>query len=286
MKNWAARSMQHELQEAWQTIHHCLSVQAPEVLHHLQPGATEEQFHQAEVNLQVVLPEEVKALYRLHNGCVNPYLFPDGSFKEVVEPYERDTSELFLDWWSFHSLDALCSEWEVLGSEGYPAMKGWPAMDYFLVHEVREWSAQFLAQAAFYPLHWHHCWLPFMTGPGSYCIDLMPGPRGNVGQILFVPPIPTRNDIAHLVAPSLSVFFRDIATSLLAGRYVFDDATGLFLSEEGRGLMRTWDPSEVKSLWQARKAYTGRNDLPPPEDVPLKGGAEQLACEDRRGMSN
>jgi cell wall assembly regulator SMI1 len=99
--------MQHKLQEAWQTIHHCLSMQAPEVLHRLQPGATEEQFHHVEASLQVALPEEVKALYRLHDGCINPFSFPDGSSKEVVEPYERLTSELFLDWWSFHSLEAL-----------------------------------------------------------------------------------------------------------------------------------------------------------------------------------
>jgi cell wall assembly regulator SMI1 len=50
-------------------IHVWLSANAPEVLASLRPGATEEQIRAAERELDVRLPEDVRAAYRIHDGC-------------------------------------------------------------------------------------------------------------------------------------------------------------------------------------------------------------------------
>jgi cell wall assembly regulator SMI1 len=56
------------LEDAWVRIHAWLWANAPVVLASLRPPATDEQLRDAESALGVVLPSEVRACYRVHDG--------------------------------------------------------------------------------------------------------------------------------------------------------------------------------------------------------------------------
>jgi internalin A len=47
-----------------------LATNAPNALNNLQPGAGDEQIRQLEESLGIELPEDVKQLYRIHNGQI------------------------------------------------------------------------------------------------------------------------------------------------------------------------------------------------------------------------
>jgi cell wall assembly regulator SMI1 len=56
------------MRELWHRVESWLATNAPDVLNNLQPGASDEQIQQLEESLGIEVPEDVKQLYRLHNG--------------------------------------------------------------------------------------------------------------------------------------------------------------------------------------------------------------------------
>src|SRR5262245_52714386 len=63
------------MKRAWDRIHVWLAANAPVVLASLRPGATEEYIRAAERQMGVMLPPDVKASYRLHDGQSSCELF-------------------------------------------------------------------------------------------------------------------------------------------------------------------------------------------------------------------
>jgi cell wall assembly regulator SMI1 len=204
----------------WDRIERLLQQLAPPIRESLQPGASETTLHQVEVFLPVTLPEEVKTLYRIHDG-------------QGDHNYYRECTGL-VDGWFFSPLLTLCHSWLI------------NRLDFGLPGGHTHFPCLTRERAS---VDWHPQWLPFMShqmGP-AYCIDLAPGPTGRRGQILFHndcycnypdPHAPGHSSI-RVVASGIEEFFSKLADDLEVGVYTFDEATG-----------RLWS----KQMWEAMLA--------------------------------
>ncbi|RSN25572.1 hypothetical protein DMC61_27740 [Amycolatopsis sp. WAC 04169] len=70
---------------------------------------------------------------------------------------------------------------------------------------------------------WSESWLPFLAFQGDcYFLDLAPGERGTLGQVVFRPNVP---DFDDPVAPSLTAFLARAADLVEAGHVKAEDGT-------------------------------------------------------------
>jgi cell wall assembly regulator SMI1 len=58
----------HRIQEAWKRIEQWLSVNFPEALQQLRPPATDREIAAVEAEINLELPEVVKASFKIHDG--------------------------------------------------------------------------------------------------------------------------------------------------------------------------------------------------------------------------
>jgi cell wall assembly regulator SMI1 len=74
---------------------------------------------------------------------------------------------------------------------------------------------------------WSESWLPFLAFQGDcYLLDLDPGERGTVGQVVFRPNVP---DLDEPKAPSLTAFLARAADLIEAGRFDAEESTLVLL---------------------------------------------------------
>lgn len=170
------------IEEIWERIEAWLGRYTPQVLPSFQPGATEEELKQAEAALGVALPEDLKALYRLHNGS---------------------NYASFLDRWALLSVEQGVQTWQ-MGQDFF----------HFANREIS-------ATGPVLRISWHPQWIPFMSdGAGDYlCLDLAPGPGGDVGQVIYQG---KETDGWGPFAPSLYWYLAFFATELEDGDYYID----------------------------------------------------------------
>lgn len=188
----------------WNRLETQLQRLAPDFLYYLRPGASEETLQRAEAFIPITLPEEVKAFYRIHDGQLP-----------------------LVDGWSLYSVKSICESWLVeVNNTGSTAPDDHPDLaDPTDAHRAASW---------------HPHWLPFMGhwfGP-RYCIDLAPGPKGRVGQIIFCnngytlyPGTSDHITSTRIVAPSIEDFFATLVEELEEDVYAFDEETGILWSE-------------------------------------------------------
>lgn len=70
---------------------------------------------------------------------------------------------------------------------------------------------------------WSQSWLPFLAFQGDcYFLDLDPGERGTVGQVVFRPNVP---DLDEPKAPSLSTFLASAADLIETGNVEIEEST-------------------------------------------------------------
>lgn len=91
--------MSKAVSQAWKRIEQWLSQNTPQLLKNLQAGATENAIEQAEEQLEVYLPEDVKASYRIHNGQIHGSVgFVDGCcFLSLDEMLNQWSCQMELD---------------------------------------------------------------------------------------------------------------------------------------------------------------------------------------------
>jgi cell wall assembly regulator SMI1 len=153
------------LEETWERIHRWLAAHCPVVLASLGPPATDEQFREAEQAMGVELPEEAKAVYRVHDGQ-----------RVIPTPvsYSPDLRCIpaFLYGEDWLGLADMVKHWrmmkELLDDGTFARIRGEPR------GPVRaDW--------------WHPRWLPLTEDNSGYmrCLDLAPTSRGHVGQVIF-----------------------------------------------------------------------------------------------------
>lgn len=190
------------IEEVWGRIEAWFGRYAPGILSDFQPGATRVELEQAEAVLGVELPEDLKALYRLHNGS-------KGRF--------------FLGGWSLLSLEWMIASWQ-LGQD----LAGGQDLEVPPAGPLR-------------PGAWHPRWIPFMNdGAGaSLCLDLAPGPGGQVGQVIYQD---WELGTIGPLAPNLYWYLAFFATELEDGEYHINQF-GTLASEDPLSTARiTWAP--------------------------------------------
>lgn len=180
------------MNEIWDRIEAWLAEHAPAVLAGLNGPASEQEIDATERALGVTLPEDVRATYRRHNGS------------------NKDGAALF-DYWGFMPLASIQDISKILNDlrtrgdfDGYQNDGNASVMS-------REW--------------WNPKWVPFAAnGSGDHiCIDLAPGPRGHLGQV-----VEWIHDAAErpIRARDLRTFFSTFAKELKRGEYVYDPEYG------------------------------------------------------------
>ena len=119
----------------------------------LQSGASEKELQLIEDKLGVTLPEEIKSIYRVHNGQV---------WKPGVNPFVRNLT--------LSTTSEIINNWSFLQEEFNPDDDLEP--DYN--KEIK-------------PFLWNSKWIPIaVNGGGDYlCVDTDPSEAGVVGQVLY-----------------------------------------------------------------------------------------------------
>ena len=176
------------MREAWTRIVTWCERYAPEVLANLNPGATDEQIAEAEAHLGVTFPDDLRELYRLHDGQKNGL--------GGASPFDVE------EWLPLHDVVDGWDSWEELRKAG--TFDGWETETGDEVSKV--W--------------WHPCWIPFayFGAGGEYCVDMSPAEAGTVGQII----ITWRNDaMRYIDTPSLAAWLGRIADDMESGELVY-----------------------------------------------------------------
>ena len=142
--------------DSWQRIDGWLKANAPLAWHSLHPGVSEEEIRQKEDALGVMLPEDFKASYRIHNGC----------------SYDH----LFMGWEYFWPLRLVGGVED--GIYQNP------------LQETRweDQTPQFVDATRIQPVWRHPYWLTFTVSTdlgAQWCLNLAPAPLGQPGQIIW-----------------------------------------------------------------------------------------------------
>lgn len=176
------------IQAIWDRIEAWLKHYAPEEFSCLQPGATDQDIQEAETALGMTFPEEVRALYRLHNG---------GAL--IADPR-----------YSF---------WELLCLEDI--VDGWNSNRRFDHGLLAPLQPEDQVQRRNWDLHW----IPLLQkNDGTMlCLDLAPGPAGQRGQIILVF---WENGERPVIVASFCELLSTFADDLEAGIYTWDEEVG------------------------------------------------------------
>jgi cell wall assembly regulator SMI1 len=184
------------MEKVWQRIENWLNANAPPIAAGLNPPASAGELVETERLLGVQLPADVRAAYACHNG-------------------QSFNSPWMMDCWEWLSLERIREEWNVwkglLDSGEFTAIQN----DANGIAVRKDW--------------WNAAWIPLTySGSGDHhCLDLAPGPKGKIGQII---------EMWHdegsrpVVANSISEWFTSFAEALENDEFV--------LSEEYGGLVR------------------------------------------------
>ena len=155
----------------------------------LPTGATQQQLTELGALVPKELPAELLALYRQHNGDG----FPGG----------------LVGGWDLLSTSGVSAEWEGRARLARRSTSSTPAD----------------AHPAIKDIWWHELHVPIVSdgGGGFYCVDLDPGPKGTVGQVIYA----GRDGNRALTARSVHEWWAAIAALLREGRVDFDSVDGL-----------------------------------------------------------
>ncbi|MFD5827009.1 SMI1/KNR4 family protein [Lentzea sp. NPDC060358] len=155
-------------------------------------GASDDDLERLAAATGLVLPDELCALLRTSGG-------------------QDDPSQLYgpLNYHHFLTVD------EIIEMHG-------------MLTEVVGYMATPVEQPAFYRWTvWSPRWLPFLAFQGDcYLLDLDPGERGTLGQVVCRPNVP---DLDDPVAPSLTAFLALAADLVESGRARLEESTLVLL---------------------------------------------------------
>lgn len=186
------------LEKNWQRIENWLNAHLPAAAIGWNPPASLEELAQAEHTLGIHFPEAVSLSYLRHNG-------------------QNSASACLLAGWKWLTLEEVCEEWAAWQD----------ILDSGALEELENEGDPQKIQSDW----WHPGWIPLTaSGNGDHCcLDLAPGPAGQVGQIIEV----WHDDsLRNLLAPDFAQWLAGYADALEAGEYVYSEAYQTVMHKE------------------------------------------------------
>lgn len=202
------------LQMIWKRIEGWFELMgASAMLDCLRPGTIDAEIQQAEAFLGILFPDEVKASYHLHNGSNGKEMIGD-PVQRVYHLYS--STEMLMDW---------------------QLQKGWTDNSHENEDEDSESAFFSHDQRVRCNPHrgwwWHPKWIPLLANQKGVrlCLDLAPGPAGQIGQIIALD-FDSGDICPPVVATGWQAFLSAFADDLEAGDYsLWKNSTGqIFLS--------------------------------------------------------
>jgi cell wall assembly regulator SMI1 len=186
-----------DVRNSWERIREWYEANAPSKVFKLTKGANESALKRLEVVLGTELPDDVKEMYRLHDGTAESGIFPFGYYLSSLE-------QIRSDW----------ERWrESLVKGVFRDMRGQPEGPI-----QNEW--------------WNTRWIPITgNGGGDHdCVDLDPAGGGVVGQIIE---FNHETGARCVTARSFHEFLAKFADALQRGEYQYDDEERSLLPVDG-----------------------------------------------------
>lgn len=184
------------MEKIWAQIENWFRANAPQVLESLQIGASDTEIAELEEFLAIQLPEDVKALYRIHNG-------------------QSDYTYGFFDGREFLSLNRIKDEWQIWKS----------LLDNGTFQDSNGQDQGCDPDLGSRNLWWSDKWIPLTyDGCGNHdCLDLAPDASGTLGQIITM----WHDDSERkIVASSFRAWLQNYAEGLASGKFIFSEEYG------------------------------------------------------------
>lgn len=185
-------SVQRDVPAIWARIEAWLERRAPSVLAGLAGPADKLAVEQAERELGMALPDDLRASLAIHDGEARDVGLVRGMTLNGLETMMYD----------------------------------WRAMEKLRVSGIFGDAGAVRTQAGLRPGHWHRGWLPIAsTGDGdSWSLDLDPGAGGRVGQVFYFDHELGPRAVAF---PSFTAWLDALLVEMEAGKISLDPAGGL-----------------------------------------------------------
>lgn len=188
------------VKESWKTISKW--VESSSSKNGLPDGVSSDQIKEAEQQMCLVLPDDLKEVYRIHNGSslisffdfgyLMPLFIPLGLSKQAQNSYQEIVSK-----WKWYK--------EYLDEGVYEGLSSFPVESTKIKSD-----------------HWNRKWIPItdnMAGD-QLCIDLDPEIEGTYGQVIAWD---HEAGATKVIAPSFQNWLEDLALQLESDMCVFDE---------------------------------------------------------------
>jgi internalin A len=205
----------------WDRVDRTLARFAPLVFGQLRPPATVTQIEKAETEMGIELPRQIREAYLRHNGCPPPW-------REYPNLPQQDKFLLRYYWCD---LDVIAQRWHMMLSELKLSQQLHP--DWYVGPE--DWWSDLEIK----PEGWNAHWIPFGLShtPDTVYIDLDPGPKGQLGQLISTD---GAHDGVSIFAPSLNDYLTLLMDGLETGSITHDGARGFVDKATDQLIMRFW----------------------------------------------
>jgi cell wall assembly regulator SMI1 len=206
----------------WDRIDAVLESQAPLVFQQLKPPASVKQISETESALGVVLPEEIRVAYLRHNGCLPAWRLLPGPPQQ---------NRLFVPYFNWCDLDVMVQRWQLMQSELKLSQQLRP--DWYVGAE--DWWNDLDVK----PEGWRTQWIPIGLSdtPDTLYIDLDPGPKGSVGQMISTD---GAHDGASVFAANLNDYLARLIDGLEAGSITHEGVRGFVDKATDQRIMSFW----------------------------------------------
>jgi cell wall assembly regulator SMI1 len=227
------------MQEIWKRIEEGFeTIDASALLEHFQPGAIEAEMREVEVFLGITFPDEVKASYHMHNGSNGQQLVGDPD-QHTYQLYSF--AEMMSDWQQEMDLQRQIDQRAELNRQESMKLRLQQREDWMdegdLADAEEEVFFGFDQRVRCNPPDrswwWHPGWIPLLRSDSGVrlCLDLAPGPAGQVGQMIQLD-VDSGNRCPPVIASGWHALLLTFADDLHAGEYRLRENIdgGIFLS--------------------------------------------------------
>jgi internalin A len=204
----------------WDRIDCVLEQHALPVFRRFQSPATLFQIQSAEEVMDVTLPDDVRAAFLRHNGCMSLW---QGS---RIAPGAHN--RIFLGPYNWCDLDSMVKQWQRMNSHLLQSRRLNPE-----IHSAPEpWWDELQVR----PEEWNVRWIPIglQATEAALYIDMDPALQGIVGQLIDSDGSPD----SEVYAPGFNEYFAALIDGLEAGLITYDEQRGFVSKPTNQEILR------------------------------------------------